>query len=192
MEDNDMIVKTSGPISAQMIREARERAMRLMKITENDTPRFQTDEFLNKSVGIIGEMFFELFLQEHGIPYEKDDFEDRENPRKPDEFDFKVAGKKIDVKTGLFRRGVDIVLHKDSVGLLIPADQFEEKDIDIYVFIAIDQSDLVAHAVGWITRALVPFRGYIKNIRTRSWCVPISRLNRMDEFLQYVSLRCYR
>jgi|GEM_PF-2674589 hypothetical protein len=186
-------IALSAPISAQMISDARERAQKLVKITEDCTPRFQTDELTNKMVGIIGEMFFELFLEEHGVPYEKDDFEDRENPKNPDKFDFMIAGKKIDVKTGLFRRGVDIVLHQDSVGLLIPADQFEEKDIDIYVFVAIDQSDLIAHVIGWIRKPLVPLYGYLReDTNVLSWCVPIARLKRMDEFLQYVSLRCMR
>jgi len=130
-------------ISNVMKDEAKSRAIKTIEQARGLTPKFQTDELKNKTIGFIGEAVFEKWLKDNSI-----DFKQENVYGKPDCGDFIVGDKIIEVKTGQMTWAVEQL--QPGYKMYIAEQQISEKR-DIYVNIQIDNNMKFAYITGFIS-----------------------------------------
>jgi len=127
----------------------------------------------------IGEQCFEQILKNNSIIYQKDKLYMSHG----DEFDFKVNGKTIDVKTGHFKHGTFETL-PPKYKFFIYKEQLP-KPVDYYVHVQVDPDVELAYLIGWITReqALTYPVEKWETMKGPAACIPLDDLLDLSELL---------
>jgi len=136
-------------------------------------------------IGNIGELVFEQFLLNHGIPYEKDVL----YLNRGDYFDFKIHGKTLDTKTGRFKSGSEIP-QTPNYCFFIGEHQLK-KEVDYYAHVQLDAEIQNAFIVGFLPREDTKKYEvvYTEAMKGAAVAIPLSNLIAMEFFKQHFKPR---